>query len=190
MKSMWNRLKVWWQSLRSSGRLRNALVFLLFVCIAAIFWFVLALNDNVQRNLTVRLNIVGRPDSVKFITDPPAILHVSVRDRGSALLRAGSLRKPVMTVQFRDYLHGTSFVLTHSDIIAGLKATFGSTASILSTSVDSVRVAVASGRGRRVPVECMVNATPAAGSVIYGVPKATPSGVVAVSSTPLTLPTT
>lgn len=179
MKRAWARIASWWRTLRTSGRLRNGLVLMLFVAIAAVFWLVLALNDNVQRNITVRLNITGVPDSVKFITDPPASMHVSVRDRGSALLRAGVLRKPVMTVQFRDYLHGSSFVLTHSDIMAGLKATFGSSASILSSSVDSVRVAVASGRGKRVPVVCASDVTAAAGSVIYGAPTATPTGVMA-----------
>lgn len=179
MKRVWTRLSVRWRALRSSGRLRNCLVFLLFVAIAAVFWFVLALNDNVQRNLTVRLNIAGVPDSVKFITDPPSTIHVSVRDRGSALMRAGVFRTPVMTVQYRDYLHGSSFVMTHTDIVAALKATFSSSASILSTSVDSLRLAVATGRGRRVPVQCSVDATPAAGSIIYGSPSATPTGVIA-----------
>ncbi len=152
---------------------------LLFVGIAAVFWLVMALNDSVQRNLTVRININGVPDSVKFITDPPVDMHVMVRDKGSSLMRTGTFRKPSISFTFKDYVHDGRLLLTHADLLAALKATFGGSASILSMSVDSVRVTYVSGKGRRVPVECAVNATPAAGSVIFGRPQAEPSRVVA-----------
>lgn len=173
------RIAEGWRAFRASGRLHNMVVFLIFLGISTVFWFVLAMNDNMQRTLTVRIHIAGVPDSVKFITDPPADMHVTVRDKGTTLLRAGGFRQPTLTFSFKEYADNGALVCSRTDVMAALKATFGQNAMILSTSLDSLRLSYATGRGRRVPVVCNVTASPAAGMVIAGSPSASPSRVVA-----------
>ncbi len=179
MKSRKARIAEVWRLFRDSGRLHNMLVFLIFLGIATVFWFVMALNDNVQSGVTVRINIVGVPDSVKFISDPPEKMHVVVRDKGSTLLRTRSFRVPILTVNFKDFAHNGSLVFSHSDLMAALKSTFGGNALILSASLDSIRLPFVSSKGRSIPVDVIVTATPAPGSVIGGEPSAKPSRVMA-----------
>ena len=64
-----------WKRIRTSSRFHNFMMFLIFVAIAAVFWFILALNDSVTETFQVRLNIQNVPDSVTFITDPVGRRH-------------------------------------------------------------------------------------------------------------------
>ncbi len=50
----------------------NALVFLIFVVIATVFWIVITLNDSVTDTFRVKFRVDNVPDSVTFITDPSA----------------------------------------------------------------------------------------------------------------------
>lgn len=168
-----------WRTFRDSGRLHNMMVFLIFIGIATIFWFVMALNDNVQRGVAVHINIVGVPDTVKFVNDPPDKMHVVVRDKGTTLLRTGSFRTPNLTVNFKDFARSGALVFSHSDLMAALKSTFGGNALILSTSLDSIRLPFVSSKGRSIPVDVAVTATAAAGNIIGGIPKSTPARVMA-----------
>lgn len=179
MKKALAKFKEFWQMFRSSGRLHNTLVFLIFLGIAFVFWFVMAMNDNVQRNINVHIEVVGVPDSVKFISDPPSDIHVMVRDKGTSLMRVASFRTPTLTLNFKDFSRGDAMVLSSKDLQAGLKATFGGSAMILSTSLDSIRAQYVTGRGRRIPVRCDINASAAAGSVVSGRLTAKPSAVIA-----------
>lgn len=167
-----------WHAMKTSSRFHSVLVFLIFVVIAAVFWLVLALNDNLQNSYTVRIQIVNKPDSVTFITDVPADLHASVRDRGTALLRTAVLKRPVITVNFKDYAADGKFQLSKADINAQLKAAFGATATILSSSLDSVSVQYTTNKGKRVPVIVVADCTPTTGEVLSGAPKAEPSYAV------------
>ncbi|MDE7161090.1 MAG: hypothetical protein K2O24_09680 [Muribaculaceae bacterium] len=179
MKKRFDRIIAAWRTFRESGRLHNVLVFLGFLGIATVFWFFMAMNDNVQRGVGVNINIVGVPDSVKFVSDPPKRMHVVVRDKGTTLIRTGGFRTPGLTVNFKDFARDGALVFNHADLMAALKSTFGGTALILSTSIDSIRAPYVSSRGRAVPVDVVFTGTPAAGSVIAGEPTCTPTRVMA-----------
>ncbi len=159
-----------WESMKASGSLHNLAVFVVFVAVATMFWLILALNDDAQDSFDTRLVISNVPDSVTFITDPPTQLHVSVRDRGTNLLRSGVMRHPVVHLNFRDYAVNGVMRVSHSDIVAALKNTFGTTAQIASVSTDSLRLAYTTGKGKRVPVVVVADIVPAPGSVLAGAP--------------------
>ncbi|MDE6842931.1 MAG: hypothetical protein K2J24_05340 [Muribaculaceae bacterium] len=165
-----DRIRHRWESMKASGSLHNLAVFVVFVAVATMFWLILALNDDSQDSFDTRLVISNIPDSVTFITDPPTQLHVSVRDRGTNLLRTGVMRHPVVNFNFRDYASGGVMRISHSDIVAALKATFGTTAQIASVSVDSLRLAYTTGKGKRVPVVVSADIVPAPGNVLAGPP--------------------
>ncbi len=160
--------------MKTSSRFHSVLVFLGFVVIAAIFWLVLALNDSMQSSYTVRISIVNKPDSVTFISDVPKDFHASVRDRGTSLLRSAVISKPSITVNFRDYASDGHFRLSKADVNALLKVTFGASASILSSSLDSLNLIYTTNKGKRVPVAVSSDVTPAPGMVLAGEPSATP----------------
>ncbi len=171
------RIREIWDSFRNSGRLHNLLVFLIFVAIATVFWFMMAMNDSMQRDFNVKLEIENVPDSVTFISDPPTSVHVAVRDRGTSLLRVGGFQGPVVKLNFRDFSNGGLLRGSHSDILAALRATFGKSASILSVSVDSLRVPYTTSPGRTLPVETSAILTPFPGYVVAGKTRPEPARV-------------
>ena len=63
-----------------SSRGRDILIFLLFLAVSYGFWVILALNDDMQQDVSVRLEIANVPKGYTFITEPPRELSLSVRD--------------------------------------------------------------------------------------------------------------
>ncbi|MDE6393034.1 MAG: YbbR-like domain-containing protein [Muribaculaceae bacterium] len=159
-----------WRRFKTSSQFHNVLMFLVFVAIATVFWFIIALNDNITETFRVRLNIVGVPDSVTFITDPPADLHVTVRDKGTNILRSGVIKNPTVDVSFRDYARDGVFRLSAADLAAELKSDLGGAATITSASIDSLRLYYTLSPGKRVPVIVQADVSAASGYIIPGAP--------------------
>ncbi len=170
-----------WRRLKRSSKFHEVLIFLAFVAAASVFWFVIALNDNVSRTFDVRLKIENVPDSVVFITDPPKDIHVTLRDKGTNLLRNAIMNHPQLTINFRDFAREGLFRYTGSDLNSGLRNTFGSAAQIASCSIDSLRLRYTTSRGKRVPIVVRVDASAAPGHIISGVPQPEERAVIVYS---------
>lgn len=164
-----------------SSAFHKAVTFLIFVVIAAVFWYILALNDNIQDNIEVQVHIDNVPDSVTFINVPPEKIHVMVRDKGTNLLRNGVLSDAVMAFNFRDFSEDGVFRVSRSELNGALKNTFGGSAAIISCSIDSLRCAYTTLPGKRLPVEVAASITPASGKVIRSV-TLSPSNVTVYST--------
>lgn len=148
-----------------------------FVVVATIFWFMMAMNDSIQKDCTVRLQIDNVPDSVTFITQPPATMHVTVRDQGTKLMRTAAFRTPTIHINFKDHSDDGIFRFSSSDMKAGLKGLFGKSASLLSVSLDSIRLDYSMGKGKQVPVVVVAAIEPAPGIVLTGKPQSHPAHV-------------
>ena len=157
-----------WRTIRRSRGFRNILLYLVFVAIAALFWLMMALNDNIQDTVDVAFRIYNVPDSATFITDPPTQIHVSVRDKSTSLLRNGILRRPTINIDFKEYASHGVLRLAPADMYALLRGVFGSSAQITSMSTDSLRLDYTFNPGRRVPIVVRADVTPATGFVIAG----------------------
>ncbi len=166
-----------WQS----GRFRTALTFLVFVVCAAVFWLILALNDSVQKSVAIRLRIENVPDSVTFINLPPERIHVMVRDQGLSLLRNGILSDAEVSLNFKDYSSKGWFRIGETEMAAALKSVFGSSATLMSSSVDSLRCLYTTLPGKRVPIQASVDIQAASGKVIRGI-KLDPTHVTVFST--------
>ncbi len=175
-------LKHKWQQLRESADFRNALVFLGFVAIAAVLWFTFALNDSFQDSFDVEVKIVNVPDSVTFITDAPAGIHVSVHDKGTDLLRNGVMKTPVLTINFSEFASGGVMRFSKSDLFSALRGVFGNNASIASTSVDSLCLRYTTEPGKRVPISVQWEAEAASGFMVSGQPKLSQTSVLLFSN--------
>lgn len=167
--------------MQASTGFKKTLTFLIFVAIAALFWFIMALNDSVQDDFEVKVNIYNVPDSVTFITLPPEKIHVMVRDQGTNLWRNGVFGKSAVNINFRDFSNDGRFVVRRSELTAALKNVFGGSASLLSTSVDSLSLLYTTLPGKRVPVEVVSDLSAASGKIITGRPVVEPSRVMVYS---------
>ena len=179
MGGVFKSVMAWCVMLRNSSRFRSILLFAVFVGIAALFWLILTLNDSVQNGFMVNVRITDKPDSVTFISEVPKHLHVEVRDKGSNLMRTAWFRNPTVNLSFRELADGGQLICTRSDMMSALKEVFGGGASILSTSIDSLRLVYTDRPGKAVPVQVAVEASAKAGFVVYGQPSADPSRVLA-----------
>lgn len=155
------------------------LTFAVFVGIAAMFWLILTLNDSVQDGCIVNVKISNKPDSITFISEVPKTIHVEVKDKGSSLMRTMWLKTPTVTLNFRDLSDHGQMICSRSDMMSALKETFGSTATILSSSIDSLRLVYTDRPGKSIPVVVLVKANARAGYIVYGQPTAEPTRVTA-----------
>lgn len=89
--------------LGAAGKFKSLWQYLMFVALAGLFWVIMALNDDVQSDFTVQVEIIGVPDSVTFITEPPGAITVSVRDKGTLLLRRRFMSDPIIRIPFSEF---------------------------------------------------------------------------------------
>ncbi len=169
----------WCKTLRKSSRFRSMLTFAVFVGIAALFWVILTLNDSVQDGCIVNVKITNKPDTITFISDVPKTIHVEVKDKGSSLMRSMWMKTPTLNLNFRELADDGQMICSRSDIMLALKETFGSTATILSSSLDSLRLIYTDRPGKSLPVVVAVKSSAKAGYIVYGQPTAEPPRVTA-----------
>ena len=172
----------WWNDFRHSSRSHEVLVFLAFVGISALFWLIMALNDSVQRTVDVRINVTNVPDYVTFIQLPPEKMHVSVRDKGTTLMRLSLFQTPAINVNFQDVASDGVLRISKNDMNAAVKDIFGSSAVVSYTSLDSIRVSYTDLKGKRVPIVVVSDITASSGYIVNGIPVARPSNVLVYSS--------
>ena len=166
-----------WKRIRGSSRFHDGILFLIFIVIATLFWFILALNDSAQNNFNVAVRIDNKPDSVVFINDIPNRIHVGVRDKGSTLWKFAFLKNPALTINFQDFASDGKLELKESDIVGALRNTFGSSALITSISTDSLVLYYTGNAGINVPVVLNYHVLPASGSILASDPSSKPSTV-------------
>lgn len=159
-----------WNQIKTSSWFHNILMFLIFIAIAAVFWLVVAINDDITETFEVKINIQNVPDSVTFINDPPSDMHVTFRDKGTNILRTGVIKHPTVNIDFREYARNGVLRLSNADISAELKKGLGGMALISSFSIDSIRSYYTTEPGKRVPVVVQSNVTAASGYIISGTP--------------------
>lgn len=170
MASFKEYIKGKWGGVKASPRFRNICTFLIFVVIAILFWFIMAINDNVTRNLRVSVKVDNIPSAVTFINDPPQYIQVTVRDKGTNILRSGVLRNLGVNINFNDYAHDGTFRLSRNDLMALLRHSLGANIQISSLSTDSLRLHYTDKPGKVVPVIARVDVTASSGNIIAGPP--------------------
>ena len=74
-------------ALLKSNSGKNLITYLIFVIIASIFWLLLTLNTDIQRDINVAVNIKNQPDSITIINDIPETVKVTIKDKGSNLIK-------------------------------------------------------------------------------------------------------
>lgn len=165
-----DRIRQSWEKVKSTQRFRDLLLFTIFVVISAIFWMIMSLNENVQTTFDINVNIYDTPDSVTFITEPPEKIQVTVRDKGTNLLRRGLMRGADLDVNFKEYASGGLLRYPKEALYTSLRRIFGSTAQISAVSVDSLKLAYTTNKGKRVPIVVETDVTASSGNVVAGNP--------------------
>lgn len=141
-----------------SQRGRDILVFFVFLLISTVLWYVLSLNGENQYDVRMPVRLTHVPDSVTVISTPPSTVSVSLRAKGTQMLKQLFGRTPELEIDFRVFRSHNSILLRDADIKALARQAFGG-ASILVASPDSLNLAFTTRRGVAMPVVVDYKAT-------------------------------
>lgn len=144
-----------------SQRGRDILVFLVFLLISAILWSIQTLNQEDQFDVRMPVKMTNVPDSVTIITTPPQTISVSLRAKGTDIIKQSLGNPPSFDIDFRAFKTRNSVILKNVDVKAVARAAYGG-ATILSASPDSINLAFTNRRGvpMRVKLDYQVSAGP------------------------------
>ncbi len=168
-KRSWIRVFSKIHSAATSARGKEILLFLLFLMISYVFWLLLTLNNEMQEDIDVPVEIAGIPDSVTVISNVPDVIKVSVRDKGSALVKYKLGTMKTMKINWSDYSSSKNkFLLNKADLGAKLREYFGSGSQIVTMLPDSLSLYYTTSPGRKVAVKVITDLKPIFGSIING----------------------
>lgn len=149
---------------------RNALTFLVFLAISAVFWVLMALNDEVQHDYRLKLKLAGFPDNMTIISGANPTVSVSVKDKGSALMKFTWNTQPELTVNYDEFSKAGdhNLLMTQAQLNSAVRNIFGSSATIIAVRPDSLSLHYTTNPG--VPVKVCIDADvrPAPSAVAFG----------------------
>ncbi len=94
-------------------------------------------------------------------------------------MRSMWMKKPTINLNFRELAEKGQLICSKSDMMSSLKETFGTSATIISSSIDSLRLVYTDRPGKAIPVVVAVKAHARAGYLVYGQPVSEPTRVTA-----------
>lgn len=164
----------------------NVLLYLLFACVAFLFWMILSLDAEVQREFDVPVNVADVPDSVVLLGNAPAQISVSVQAKGSQLLGFMWGHVPVLKLKFLDNRgKGNSFYVSRSKLESRIRDYFGSSVQVLSIRPDSIYVKYSTAKGVKVPLRIDCIARPNMQCIVSGAITANYDSVLLYSDRPI-----
>lgn len=154
-----------------SSRGKDIFIFLLFLGMSYVFWLILTLNDDMQRDLKVKFEIDNVPADVTFISEVPQDLLVSVRDKGTVLTNYTWGGTPSLKINYSDLTYDgvkDRVMLGEQQLSAKVRSIFGSSTQIISMKPDSLSLVITNRPASTAIVEPQIDVTPAPQCVISG----------------------
>ena len=163
---------------------RNALTFFVFLLISTVFWFLMALNDEVQRDFRVPVALVDFPENVTIISGATASVNVTVKDKESSLMKFAWGGRPLLRLHYDEFLKSGehSLVFSVNQLNSAVRGVFGPTATILAVRPDSLRLEYTGNPGVRTRVRMDVDAHTQPQCVRYGAITMSPDSVMLFSN--------
>lgn len=149
---------------------RNALTFLVFLAISAVFWVLMALNDEVQHDYRLKLKLAGFPENMTIISGANPTVSVSVKDKGSALMKFTWNTQPELTVNYDEFSKAGdhNLLMTQAQLNSAVRNIFGSSATIIAVRPDSLSLHYTTNPGVPVKVRIDADVRPAPSAVAFG----------------------
>jgi len=145
-------------------------MFMVFLVISAILWSVLSLNEEEQHDLRMPLKVTHIPDSVTLISKGPDALSVSLRARGTQLMKMSLGSTPTVNVDFRAYARNGLLQLNNADLKSLARAAAGGS-MVSVVSPDSISLPYTTHSGYSLPVKVDYKVTTSPQSSLAGRPR-------------------
>ena len=139
-------------------------VFLFFLAVSFSFWMLQNLNESFEVEVAVPLKLEGVPENTCITTDLPSEFYVSLRDRGTSLVRFVRDKKLNDTVklQFPQYDKGLisdRVQVPKSNLLRAVQEKLGSSTQLLASRPDTIAYYYTRGLRHRIPVKVRANIT-------------------------------
>lgn len=137
---------------------RNVLTFIVFLVISAIFWLLMALNDEVQEDYKVPLRLEEFPKDMTIISGNVPTVNVTIKDKGSALAKFAWGARPVLKLRYEEFSRPSDnhLLLNEAQLNSALRGIFGTSASIVAVRPDSLHLYYTTNPG--IPVRVILDA--------------------------------
>ncbi|MDE6485711.1 MAG: hypothetical protein K2L14_10015 [Duncaniella sp.] len=139
-----------------SSRGRDVLLYLLCVCVAFVFWLLLSLDTEVQRDFNVPVELVDVPDSITMLGKLPSAVEVSVKAKDSQLLRFEWGGLSPIKIRWNEYERDGQLAITKAKLDTRVRDYFGQSALIVAVRPDSIMLPYTTLPGRK--VKLIINA--------------------------------
>lgn len=157
-----------WHAVHSS-RGRDVLLYLLFLCVAFVFWLAMSLDTEIQREFEVPIEVDNVPDSITLIGHVPGSISVGVQAKGYQLLRYTWGRMPMLKVKMTDYMsNNRNFEMSKVKIDTRMRDYFGSSVQIISLRPDSIKVPYTTMPGVKIKLKVNAELQPNLQCIISG----------------------
>lgn len=147
---------------------RNVVTFLLFLAIASVLWIVTSLNEEMTHDFRSKVEFVHVPDSITRISPLPDVINVSVKARGTSLLRYIFSDNLKMSIDYRTYVSGNKFYMKEAGLKAFFRSKLGGGVQVNSVSPDSLRIFFTANRPVEMPVRVDAKVEPGPQFAIIG----------------------
>ncbi len=143
----------WLSTLYKKVSSKDAFLFLTFVVIAALFWVLLAFNNNMTHDITINVT-VNKPKNVTLINDVPSTITITVKDRGLSFLKSFFKSKPTIELDFSKYNNEktSAMEVSSSQLINEVRRALNSEATIIKVMPEGIISKYTTLPGKKVPV--------------------------------------
>lgn len=120
---------------------KDALIFLVFLVLAGIFWFVNSLDKQRETALRIPVDYMGIPEDIDIESKLPRQVVIKVRDEGLALLQYSKRNTvPLALDMNRQYFDKGEFVITADQLKNRLSRYVLPSTAVLSINPDTIQV--------------------------------------------------
>lgn len=132
---------------------KQVFIFLFFLVLSGIFWLILTLNENYEREIKVVMQIKGIPKNVVLTSKETDTLRVVVRDKGWVLFRYRYETPRTVNISYRNYDRGNGAgLVSASDLKRIVTLQMEMSTHISSIKPDRIEFFYNNGERKRVPV--------------------------------------
>ncbi len=133
---------------------KGLLTFIIFLILSGLFWLSTALNGYYDYEVDLPVEYINMPANIIPIVEGNGVVHVTVHDKGFALLQyAQKDKKLPLKIQFSAFSHASSkFLVPTSELHKLVARRFPNSTIINSIKPDKIEYNYIEGVGKTVPV--------------------------------------
>lgn len=157
------------KAMTKTRRGKNILTFGVFLVVATLFWFMMSLNDEVQRDYAVKIQLSDMPKDITLLSDAPLSIDVSVNDRGRNLIKYDWGESPKIELKFSDFsIIDDKMIIGNRTVKSKVRKLFSNSAEIGTIRPDSIVLPFTSSPGVKLPVVLNLDVISSPQYIIHG----------------------